>query len=562
MADQISIQLAETMVAAGSAVSATVNFRTRSTAAASTPSSIRYRVDCLTNRREVIADTSVSAASSVTITVPGPNNGTIDPAQEFEVRQLTVTADYGLSTQCKAAVTWRVRNIRAFPFPHEFDNEEQVEPYYPINPAEETAGFEEADLGTTYYYGDPRRYGETADGVDATTAINNALSVDQDVVFYGGDYYANNLLQTHSFQRITARGEVRIIKNASGVLFTSSGDNVEVNGIAFRGDASSPTYTGDNINASGDNFRLINCGSRWAAGNAVLITGNHAQILGTCDIYQTTAAGAGDYDIVVGVSGTATLYHDIRGIYTSQASGGIRLIDTGSTKIVSSQFGKLFVDAGTSPAGVNGGIYVGNRILGAVNVEVSTAVFTGNQFGAVAITLAAATSGISIDLSNTFQSGSTVTNNGNANNLIVRQVSAGSTINLQFGDDSSAAIIEITPTASGAFEFNRDLSLKNTRGFILEGSSPGTDAVFSMSGSDNLGITNESSGDAIIFSQLGAGTINYDVNGARSCQFDSNNTAGNTRFLIYDVDNATLERVSVGIADSGGAGFKVLRIPN
>jgi hypothetical protein len=38
--------------------------------------------------------------------------------------------------------------------------------------------------------------------------------------------------------------------------------------------------------------------------------------------------------------------------------------------------------------------------------------------------------------------------------------------------------------------------------------------------------------------------------------------AGNTRMFVYDVDNATLERVSVGAADSGGAGFKVLRIPN
>jgi hypothetical protein len=174
MADQISIQLAETMVAAGSAVSATVNFRTRSTAAASTPSSIRYRVDCLTNRREVIADTSVSAASSVTITVPGPNNGTIDPAQEFEVRQLTVTADYGLSTQCKAAVTWRVRNIRAFPFPHEFDNEEQIEPYYPITDAEETAGLDDDDLAHQYDnlpIIDLRRYGLSE---DATAAVNSA----------------------------------------------------------------------------------------------------------------------------------------------------------------------------------------------------------------------------------------------------------------------------------------------------------------------------------------------------------------------------------------------------
>lgn len=38
--------------------------------------------------------------------------------------------------------------------------------------------------------------------------------------------------------------------------------------------------------------------------------------------------------------------------------------------------------------------------------------------------------------------------------------------------------------------------------------------------------------------------------------------AGNTGLMIWDLDNNTLERVTVGIADSGGVGFKVLRIAN
>jgi hypothetical protein len=45
-------------------------------------------------------------------------------------------------------------------------------------------------------------------------------------------------------------------------------------------------------------------------------------------------------------------------------------------------------------------------------------------------------------------------------------------------------------------------------------------------------------------------------------RFDGSTTAGDTRFLIYDVDNGTLERVTVGAADSGGTGYKLLRIPN
>jgi len=39
-------------------------------------------------------------------------------------------------------------------------------------------------------------------------------------------------------------------------------------------------------------------------------------------------------------------------------------------------------------------------------------------------------------------------------------------------------------------------------------------------------------------------------------------TALDTYLMIWDVDNGVLERVSVGIADSGGVGFKLLRIPN
>lgn len=45
-------------------------------------------------------------------------------------------------------------------------------------------------------------------------------------------------------------------------------------------------------------------------------------------------------------------------------------------------------------------------------------------------------------------------------------------------------------------------------------------------------------------------------------RIDVSAIAGQTRMMIWDVDNGQMERVSVGAADSGGAGFKVLRIPN
>lgn len=50
--------------------------------------------------------------------------------------------------------------------------------------------------------------------------------------------------------------------------------------------------------------------------------------------------------------------------------------------------------------------------------------------------------------------------------------------------------------------------------------------------------------------------------GATSAQFDNNATATNTRMLLWDVDKGALSRVSVGANDSGGSGFKLLRVPN
>jgi len=45
-------------------------------------------------------------------------------------------------------------------------------------------------------------------------------------------------------------------------------------------------------------------------------------------------------------------------------------------------------------------------------------------------------------------------------------------------------------------------------------------------------------------------------------RFNISSTAGDVRFMVYDVDNGTLQQVSIGADDSGGTGFKVLRITN
>lgn len=45
-------------------------------------------------------------------------------------------------------------------------------------------------------------------------------------------------------------------------------------------------------------------------------------------------------------------------------------------------------------------------------------------------------------------------------------------------------------------------------------------------------------------------------------EVDGSTTAGDTSMLLWDVSAGSLKRVSIGASDSGGTGFKVLRVPN
>lgn len=259
---------------------------------------------------------------------------------------------------------------------------------------------------------------------DLTTYVQTALDSGYNLDLQGYTYRANNLTDDDASKTLSSSvGIARIIKNANGALFTSSGANYTCINISFRGDASSPVYTGDGAVFTGDHPILINCGSRWMSGRALKCTGGHVQVYGTCDLYQTTDATASGYDVEIGVSGTATLYHELYGIYSSQSTGGILLTDVGSHHISGGQFGKLTIAAGTSPAGVNGGKTIGSRIVGNVSVAISSATFASVQFGAVTITLNAGTSGHKLDSSNTFAAGYTLTNN--SSNSVVMDTFTG-----------------------------------------------------------------------------------------------------------------------------------------
>lgn len=327
-----------------------------------------------------------------------------------------------------------------------------------------------------------RDYGADPTGVDdSTAAIQAALNTGKDVDLMGGQYKANNLTMSTNVQSlISSQGFARITKNANGPILTVSADDVLLQNIGFRGESSTPSYTGDNVVVTGNSVRILNCGSRYAYARALKISGNQPSVIGSGDIWQTADSTASGYDIELANTTTTIAYAQLTNIVSTQSTGGVLLTNTGSHVLAGGQIGKLTINtAGGPPAGINGGMTTNMRILGAVTVNQSTARFVGNQFGAVAITIGAGTTGVEMDQSNSFQSGSTVVNSGNVNNLIVREISGGSVNKLKFGADLSNATMEIYSANSdtGQFGFNNGAWVDNNKAFSAKNS---TGTLYSM----------------------------------------------------------------------------------
>lgn len=74
------------------------------------PNTTRYRVDCKTTAASQIAWTSITPAASILITIPGTANAIVDSANESEVRQITVQANWGEPDQKTLRDVWVVVN--------------------------------------------------------------------------------------------------------------------------------------------------------------------------------------------------------------------------------------------------------------------------------------------------------------------------------------------------------------------------------------------------------------------------------------------------------------------
>jgi hypothetical protein len=407
-------------------------------------------------------------------------------------------------------------------------------------------------------------FGAAGDGVtDDTVAIQTALNTGLDIDFVGGTYLCAGLTQSTNQQALySSTGMARFVKSANGVILTCSGNDLLFQNLKFDGE--SGTYTGNNWNISGDRPTILNCGSRDAAGRALLATGGRVVIKGSGDIWQTTDATATGYDIEIGVSGTLTLYHHIEDVYSSQSTGGILLTDVGSHTIIGGLFGKLNIAAGTSPAGVNGGKTIGARIVGDTSVGLSSSVFTGNQFSNVNITFEAGTSQHSFDASNSVGASAVITNNGNANSVIIRSISVGSTITQRYGADSSFATLRATPASPGQFLFSNLGVANNTGVRFRNAADDGEDGAISFSAAGDMSINNAGTNRTTNFSTTGTASgsrFGFIVGGTTRMVVDDNGIrAGGTSAPYIRSGAGTPEGAVTGIVGSvylrndGGAG--------
>ena len=77
----------------------------------SVPTSATYRIDCVTNNQSVRASTALTPASSIEIKLAPDDNKIISDTNEYEIRELTVSASYGVGDESHASGKWRVHNL-------------------------------------------------------------------------------------------------------------------------------------------------------------------------------------------------------------------------------------------------------------------------------------------------------------------------------------------------------------------------------------------------------------------------------------------------------------------
>jgi hypothetical protein len=109
--DQVALSIPKTRVSEGDNFTVTAYFRDRASGTADAPTTVEYRIDCLTTGREVQDWATLTAGESVSIALASDYSAIINRCNEYERKQLTVMADRDLPFQRSGQVFWTVKNL-------------------------------------------------------------------------------------------------------------------------------------------------------------------------------------------------------------------------------------------------------------------------------------------------------------------------------------------------------------------------------------------------------------------------------------------------------------------
>lgn len=79
--------------------------------AAYTPTTVRYRIQCLTTGTSIRSWTTATPANPLTIAITPDDNVIVDERNRVERRQMTVQADFDTDTQKVSTCEWDVKNL-------------------------------------------------------------------------------------------------------------------------------------------------------------------------------------------------------------------------------------------------------------------------------------------------------------------------------------------------------------------------------------------------------------------------------------------------------------------
>ena len=76
------------------------------------PTTVTYKIWCITNDKEVRAVTSLTPASSIEITLTPTDNSIISQSNALETRLVTIEASYGVDDEINDEYEYDVKNLR------------------------------------------------------------------------------------------------------------------------------------------------------------------------------------------------------------------------------------------------------------------------------------------------------------------------------------------------------------------------------------------------------------------------------------------------------------------